>query len=59
MNALHLTSTRTRLVAFFCAVATSTVVFGGTVAGMQPRDNGTSAPMLALQPAAVSAPAAN
>lgn len=59
MNALHLTSAKTRLVAFFCAILASTVVLGSTVAGMQPRDHGAAAPMLALQPAATSATAAN
>lgn len=58
MNALHLTSAKTRLVAFFCAILASTVVLGSTVAGMQPRDP-AAAPMLALQPAATSATAAN
>ena len=42
MNATYTTSLQTRLVAFAVALLTSAVVLGGTVAGMQPRDDGST-----------------
>lgn len=41
MNANFTTSLKTRLIAFAVAVLASTVVLGGTVAGMQPSAEST------------------
>jgi hypothetical protein len=53
------TPTRTRVAAFVLAVVTSTTVLGTTVISMQPRYDGASPQMVALDRVVVSAPAVN
>jgi hypothetical protein len=58
MNANFTTSLQTRLAAFAVALLTSAVVLGSTIAGMQPRDDG-SMQVIALERVTVRAPSVN
>jgi hypothetical protein len=51
--------TQARIIAFVLALATSTTVIGATVLAMQPRYEGTSPQLFALERVVVSAAAVN
>lgn len=51
--------TKARFAAFVLALVTSITVLGATVFAMQPRDEGASPRLIALERVVVSAPAAN
>jgi hypothetical protein len=53
------TPTQARVAAFVLALVTSTTVLGATVLAMQPRYEGTSPQLIALERVVVSAPAVN
>ncbi len=59
MNATYTTSVKSRVTAFVLAVATSAVVLGSTVAGMQSRDDGASANVIAAERVTVTATRSN
>ena len=59
MNATATPSFSTRLTAFVVALLASSVVLGSTVAGMQPREEGASQHVVALERVTVTAARVN
>jgi hypothetical protein len=59
MNANYTTSVKSRVTAFVFALATSALVLGSTVAGMQPHDDGASAKLIAADRVTATAPRSN
>lgn len=59
MNATYTTSVKARVTAFVFALATTAVVLGSTVVGMQSRDDGASANFIAAERVTVTASRAN
>lgn len=55
----QIASTHARVASFLLAVLASATVLGATLLGMQPRYEGASPHVVALQPVTVSAPAVN
>lgn len=53
------TSTKARVAAFALALVTSTAVLGATIFAMQPRYEGASPQLIALERVVVSVPAVN
>jgi hypothetical protein len=59
MNARLAIPTRTRIAGLFFSIVMSTAVLGATVLSMQPRYDGASPQLVALERVVISAPAVN